>query len=39
MKAGKIVSYGIPTEVLTQELIKSLYESDAKITEDKELVF
>ena len=36
MKAGKIVSYGTPTEVLTKELIKSLYEVDAKVTEDKE---
>ncbi len=36
MKAGKIVSYGIPKEVLTKELIKSLYEVDAKVTEDKE---
>lgn len=36
MKAGKIIGYGTPKEVLTEELIKSLYEIDVKIMEDKE---
>lgn len=36
LKAGKIVSYGTPKEVLTKELIKSLYEVEAKVMEDKE---
>lgn len=36
MKAGKIVKFGIPREVLTKELIKSLYEVDAKVMVDKE---
>ena len=36
IKGGKIIGYGTPKEVLTEELIKSLYEVDAKITEDKE---
>ncbi|WP_291559637.1 MULTISPECIES: ABC transporter ATP-binding protein [unclassified Clostridium] len=36
MKSGKIVSYGTPKEVLTEELIKSLYEVDVKVMVDKE---
>lgn len=36
LKEGKIVSYGTPKEVLTEELIKSLYEVEAKVMEDKE---
>ncbi len=36
LKAGKIVSYGTPKEVLTKELIKYLYEVEAKVMEDKE---
>lgn len=36
MKSGKIVSYGAPKEVLTPELIKDLYEVDAKVMVDKE---
>ncbi|CAM2993709.1 ABC transporter ATP-binding protein [Hathewaya histolytica] len=36
MKSGKILSYGTPKQVLTEELIKSLYEVDAKVTEDRE---
>lgn len=36
IKSGKIVSYGTPKEVLTEELIKSLYEVDAKVMVDKE---
>ncbi|MBU5591561.1 ABC transporter ATP-binding protein [Clostridium sp. MSJ-4] len=36
LKSGKIVSYGTPKEVLTKELINSLYDIDAKVTEDEE---
>ncbi|MFX0547752.1 ABC transporter ATP-binding protein [Hathewaya histolytica] len=36
MKSGKILSYGTPNQVLTEELIKALYEVDAKVTEDRE---
>ncbi|MDU1349778.1 ABC transporter ATP-binding protein [uncultured Clostridium sp.] len=36
IKSGKVVSYGTPKEVLTTELIKDLYEVDAKIMVDKE---
>ncbi|MBZ9634002.1 ABC transporter ATP-binding protein [Clostridium sp. FP1] len=36
MKAGKILKFGTPKEVLTEELIKSLYEVDAKVMEDEE---
>lgn len=36
MKSGKIVKFGTPKEVLTKELIKSLYEVDTKVTEDEE---
>lgn len=36
IKAGEIVSYGMPKEVLTRELIKFLYQVDVKIIEDKE---
>ncbi|WP_291583709.1 ABC transporter ATP-binding protein [Clostridium sp. UBA6640] len=36
MKSGKIVSYGTPKEVLTEELIKNLYEVDAKVVVDNE---
>ena len=36
MKDGNIISYGTPKEVLTKELIKSLYEVDAKVIEDDE---
>lgn len=36
LKAGKILSHGTPKEVLTKEVIKSLYEVEAKVIEDKE---
>lgn len=36
MKAGKLVSYGTPKEVLTKEIIKSLYDVDVKVSEDEE---
>lgn len=36
MKAGNIISYGTPKEVLTEKNIKFLYEVDAKVTEDEE---
>ncbi|MBS5822988.1 MAG: ABC transporter ATP-binding protein [Clostridium argentinense] len=36
IKSGKVVSYGTPKEVLTTELIKDLYEVDAKVMVDKE---
>lgn len=36
LKAGKILSHGKPKEVLTSEVIKSLYEVEAKVIEDKE---
>jgi iron complex transport system ATP-binding protein len=39
MKAGKIVKFGTPRQVLTKELIKSLYEVDANVIEDKETGF
>ncbi len=36
IKSGEIFSYGTPKEVLTKELIKSLYEVDVKVIEDEE---
>ena len=36
IKEGKIVKLGTPTEVLTKELIKSLYEVDTKVMADEE---
>ncbi|MBU3136152.1 ABC transporter ATP-binding protein [Clostridium gasigenes] len=36
LKAGEIVKVGTPKEVLTTELIKSLYEVDAKVIDDEE---
>ncbi|MEG1310752.1 MAG: ABC transporter ATP-binding protein [Romboutsia sp.] len=35
LKNGEIVNYGTPRDVLTKELIKEVYEVDAKIYEDK----
>lgn len=36
IKEGRVVSYGTPKEVLTKELIKSLYEVEAEVIQDKE---
>lgn len=36
LKNGKIVKYGTPNEVLTQELIKFLYDVDVKVIKDEE---
>lgn len=34
LKAGEIIKYGTPKEVLTPKLIKDVYEVDAKVLED-----
>lgn len=34
LKAGRIVGYGTPREVLTKELLKEIYEVDSEIVED-----
>lgn len=36
LKNGEIVAYGIPKDVLTKELIKEVYDVDAKVIKDKE---
>lgn len=36
LKNGEIVKYGTPKEVLTKELIKTVYEVDAVVNEDSE---
>lgn len=36
LKNGEIVAYGTPKDVLTKELIKEVYDVDAKVIKDKE---
>ncbi|HLR20994.1 MAG TPA: ABC transporter ATP-binding protein [Tissierellaceae bacterium] len=36
LKGGKIIDYGAPIKILTQELIKNLYDVNSKIVLDKE---
>lgn len=38
LKDGKIVQYGTPKEILTPQLIKNVYEVDAKLIVDKDIV-
>ncbi len=36
MNSGRVIRFGTPKEVLTEQLLKELYEVNAKITEDTE---
>ncbi|CEN88025.1 MAG: ABC transporter ATP-binding protein [Paeniclostridium sordellii] len=36
LKNGEIVAYGTPKDILTKELIKEVYDVDAKVIKDKE---
>lgn len=38
LKDGKIVQYGTPKEILTPQLIKNVYEVDAELIVDKDIV-
>lgn len=37
LKAGKIVAYGTPQQVLTEKVISDLYEVDCKVVEDRDI--